>query len=61
MEERYGFSVSEEEPWKALEEIARVRKCLAKGGAYDTEKAAAMLLDDFRNGKLGRITLEIPE
>ncbi len=60
MEERYGFSVSEEEPWKALEEIARVRKCLAKGGAYDTEKAAAMLLDDFRNGKLGRITLEIP-
>ena len=61
MEERYGFSMSEEEPWKALEEIARVRKCLAKGGAYDTEKAAAMLLDDFRNGKLGRITLEIPE
>ena len=61
MEERYGFSVSEEEPWKALEEIARVRKCLAKGGAYDTEKAAAMLLDDVRNGKLGRITLEIPE
>ena len=61
MEERYGFYVSEEEPWKALEEIARVRKCLAKGGAYDTEKAAAMLLDDFRNGKLGRITLEIPE
>ncbi len=61
MEERYGFSVSEEEPWKALEEIARVRKCLAKGGAYDTEKAAAMLLDDFRHAQRGRITLEIPE
>ena len=61
MEERYGFSVPEEEPWKALEEIARVRRCLLKGGVYDTEKAAAMLLDDFRSGKLGKITLEIPE
>jgi ribosome biogenesis GTPase A len=41
-----------------LEEIARCRKCLLKGGELDLEKAAAMLLEDFRSGKLGRITIE---
>ena len=33
-------------------------ECYKKGEEYDTEKAAALLLDDFRNGRLGRITLE---
>ena len=32
-----------------------------KGNELDTEKAAKLLLDDFRNGRLGRITLETPE
>jgi ribosome biogenesis GTPase A len=40
--------------------IAENRKCLTKGGGIFTEKAAAILLDDFRSGKLGRITLELP-
>jgi ribosome biogenesis GTPase A len=44
-----------------LEEIAHNRKCLAKGGNYDLEKAAILLLDDFRSGKIGCITLEFPE
>lgn len=61
LEDRYGVGLPpEQEPWKALEEIARVRNCLAKGGAYDVERAAAMVMEDFRNGKLGRITLEVP-
>ena len=30
------------------------------GGDVDTERAAAMLLDEFRRGKIGRITLEMP-
>lgn len=43
-----------------LEQIAAFRHCLAKGGAVDMDKAAALLLDDFRSGRLGRITLEFP-
>ena len=44
-----------------LERIARFRHCLAKGGAYDLDKAAALVMDDFRSGRLGKITLEFPE
>lgn len=40
--------------------IAKSRACLLKGGEYDRNKAAALLLDDFRSGRLGRITLEFP-
>ena len=42
-------------------EIARRRGMLLSGGVADTELAAIMLLDEFRGGKIGRITLERPE
>ncbi len=45
-------------PVEMLEAIAESRKCLLKGGELDYSKAAALLIDDFRNGKIGRITLE---
>lgn len=41
--------------------IARKRGCLKMGNEYDTEKASDILLDDFRQGRLGRITLELPQ
>lgn len=41
-----------------LGEIARVRGCIRTGNEPDYEKAAALLLDDFRSGRIGRITLE---
>ena len=41
--------------------IARNRQCLGRGGELDLEKAARLVLDDFRGGRLGRITLEYPE
>ena len=44
-----------------LSKIALKRGCLKKGGEADTEKAARILLDDFRSGRLGRFTLEMPE
>ena len=45
-----------------LEKVAEYRKCLKKGGAYDTDKAALIVIDDFRKGQFGRLTLdEIPE
>lgn len=43
-----------------LEEIARKRGMLVSGGEPDTERAAAALLDEFRGGKIGRITLDEP-
>lgn len=41
-----------------LEHIAVKRECMKKGGGPDFGRAAALLLDDFRSGQLGRITLE---
>ena len=58
--EKYGVE-SSEDPYERLRAIAESRHCLVRGNELDTEKAAALLLDDFRNGRLGRITLESPE
>lgn len=44
-----------------LTEIARKRGMLIAGGEIDTLRAAAMLLDEFRGAKIGRITLETPQ
>lgn len=44
-----------------LEQIAKNRKCYRKGDILDLEKAASILIEDFRNGRIGRITLEQPE
>ena len=44
-----------------LNVIGKKRGMLISGGEIDTERAAIMLLDEFRSGKLGRITLEMPE
>lgn len=43
-----------------LEDIAANRLCKLKGNVLDIGKAAHILLEEFRNGKLGRITIEIP-
>lgn len=43
-----------------LQEIARVRGCRLKGDLPDYEKASMLVVDDFRSGRLGRITLEVP-
>ncbi|MCI8994778.1 MAG: ribosome biogenesis GTPase YlqF [Lachnospiraceae bacterium] len=59
LEERYGIS-EDGESYALLEDIARRRGCLQKGSALDTEKAAGILLEEFRSGKLGKITLEFP-
>lgn len=58
--ERYGADETLGEV-ELLGEIAKRRGCLQKGGEPDLTKAAAILLEDFRSGKLGRITLELPE
>ena len=60
LEEKYAIEHSDDK-FEVLEKIAQSRHCLVRGNEFDTEKAAAILLDDFRNGRLGRITLEVPE
>ena len=60
LEERY--QVEEEcSPSEILEAIARNRGCLLKGNELNYEKAAGILLEEFRNGKLGRVSVEQPE
>ena len=58
--QRYEI-VEEGKPVEMLEAIAKNRNCLLKGGDLDYSKAAALLIEDFRSGKVGKITLEIPE
>ena len=45
----------------SLEETARRRGCLKKGDQPDLEKAARLIFDDFRSGRIGRFTLEVPD
>ncbi|MCH5165146.1 MAG: ribosome biogenesis GTPase YlqF [Clostridiales bacterium] len=52
---RYGKEIDGVE---CLDEIAGVRGFKMRGGAFDTERAAAALIDDYRKGRLGKIALE---
>ena len=52
---------SEEALYQILNGIAKNRGALLKGGAFSVDKASLILLDDFRAGRLGRITLDLPE
>ena len=47
--------------YRLLEAAGRKRGFLISGGDVDTERMAKILLDEFRGGKLGRFTLELPE
>lgn len=47
--------------WELLEQAGRKRGFLISGGEVDLERTANILLDEFRGGKMGRITLEMPE
>ncbi len=47
--------------YEMLKRIAVSRHCLLRGNELDTMKAASLMLDDFRNGRLGRLTLEYPQ
>ncbi len=58
---RYGFALDGMDGPGLVEAVARRRGCLVKGGGVDLEKAAIIVLDDYRSGTLGRISLETPE
>ena len=69
--DRYGITeefieekLSQEQPenmniYEIMLEIGRKRGCIISGGNIDEEKTARIILDEFKNGKLGKITLEM--
>ncbi len=62
LQARYGFELQGVDAVAVLEGIAKKRGCIIKGrgGELDLEKAAGILLNDYRTGTLGRISLETP-
>ena len=57
--EKYG--VEETEGLETMEAIGAKRGCLKKGGVIDYERTAGIIIDDFRNARMGRLSLERPE
>ena len=60
LKERYQIQLKED-VYQTLEEICISRHCFLKGEAPDLMRASRLLMEDFRSGKIGRITLEYPE
>lgn len=59
LRERYKITDFENlQPWEVLELIARKRGMIIRGGEIDETRASVMLLDEYRSGKLGKITLD---
>ena len=62
LKERYKLEAEQGTPgWDLLEMAGRKRGFLVSGGEVNTERMAKVLVDEFRSGKLGRFTLEVPE
>ena len=58
--ERYKLGeIEEQPPWVLLEQVARRRGMLLPGNEADTQRAAVMLLDELRGGKLGKLTFDV--
>ena len=60
LKERYKIEEIFEDPLETLNAIARKRGCLVRGGEIDYNRISVILLDEFRGGKIGKITLERP-
>lgn len=59
---RYKIEIAEEDDgYELLQKVGRARGMLISGGEINTERAAITVLDEYRSGKLGRITLELPQ
>ena len=58
---RYNIDSVEGEPLEIMEAICEKRGFIMSGKRYDYARAARTVIDEFRSGKMGRITLEIPE
>lgn len=60
LEKRYDITVKDD-AYDTLKDICISRRCFLKGEELDIMKASSMVIEDFRSGRLGRITLETPQ
>lgn len=60
IEKRYNISINSKKAYNIILEIGEKRGCVVKGGEIDFSKASNIILDEFRKGVIGRITLELP-
>lgn len=61
LETRYNIEILGNSPLEVVEMIANKRGCILKGGEIDYTRVAHLILDEFRRGYIGRITLDYPE
>lgn len=60
LEKRYNISTKEKSSIDIIIDVGRKRGCIVKGGEVDFNKACEIILDEFRKGVIGRVTLELP-
>ncbi len=62
LEKRYQIEISEgQEVFDIIKAVCISKRCYLKGEELDIMRASSMIVEDFRNGRIGKITLEIPE
>lgn len=61
VEKRYGIEINDDTALNTMSKIAKKRGCIIRGGEIDYTKVCGIILDEFRKGIIGNITLELPE
>lgn len=61
MEDRYKIDIDNKTPLNVMEAIGSKRGCIMRGGEIDYTKASNIILDEFRKGIIGNISLELPK
>lgn len=61
LEKRYNLNIEDKSALDIMEEIGLNRGCKIRGGEIDYSKVSTIVLDEFRKGKIGNITLELPK
>jgi ribosome biogenesis GTPase A len=61
VERRYGIEINDDTGLDVMSKIAKKRGCIVRGGEVDYTKVCGIILDEFRKGVIGNITLELPK
>lgn len=58
LETRYKIKIEDSEPYDVFEKIGRARGFMQSGGVINEDRTAACILDEFRSGAIGKMTLD---
>lgn len=61
VEKRYAIEINDDSALAVMDRIAKKRGCIIRGGEVDYTKVCTIILDEFRKGVIGNITLELPQ